>query len=78
MIVLQLAFILGTLAVQAATVGLLFAWRCEKDPIVTRYNVPSKRFNCVQCGLLWFAVVCVGGAAFLTCLITYSILVEAA
>jgi hypothetical protein len=78
MIVLQLVFVFAILATQAATLGLVFAWRCKIEPTVTGYIVPPKRLNCLASGLLWLAVVCIGGAAFLTCLIASSILMEAA
>ncbi|HWV06537.1 hypothetical protein [Ralstonia sp.] len=76
--VLQLVAMFATLAVQAAAVGLLFAWRSKNDPTVTGYTAQPKRFNGVVRVLLWVAVVCIGGCAVATGLMAYGVLVEAA
>ncbi|MGN6260248.1 MAG: hypothetical protein ACTHNO_05895 [Ralstonia sp.] len=76
--VLQLVAMFATLAVQAAAVGLLFAWRSKNDPIVNAYTAQPKRFNGVVRVLLWVAVVCIGGGVVATGLMAYGVLVEAA
>jgi hypothetical protein len=76
--VLQLLAMFATLAVQAAAVGLLFAWRSKNDPTVNGYTTPPKRFNGVVRALLWVAVVCIGGGVVTTGLMAYAVLVEAA
>ncbi|NWK44908.1 hypothetical protein [Ralstonia pickettii] len=76
--VLQLVSMFATLAVQAAAVGLLFAWRSKNDPIVTGYRAQPKRFSAVVRVLLRVAVVCIGGGVVATGLLAYGVLVEAA
>ena len=76
--VLQLLAMFATLVVQAAAVGLLFAWRSKNDPTVNGYTAPPKRLNGVVRALLWVAVVCIGGGVVTTGLMAYGVLVEAA
>lgn len=78
MTALQLIATFATLAVQAVAVGLLFAWRSKNDPTVTGYTTQPKHFSGLARALLWLAVVCIGGAAVVTGLMAYSVLVEAA
>lgn len=78
MTVLQLVAMFATLAVQAAAVGLLFAWRSKNDPTVNGYTAQPKPFNGLARVLLWLAVVCIGGAFVATGLMAYGVLVEAA
>jgi len=78
MTALQLIAMFTTLVVQAAAVGVLFAWRSKNDSTVTGYRVPSKRFNGVVRMLLWLAVACIGAGVVTTGVLAYGVLVEAA
>ncbi|CAJ0742137.1 hypothetical protein R16034_02988 [Ralstonia edaphis] len=75
--VLQLVAMFATLAVQAAAVGFLFAWRSKNDPTVNGYTAPPKPFNGLARVLLWLAVVCIGGAFVTTGLMAYGVFAEA-
>lgn len=78
MTALQLIAMLTTLAVQAAAVGVLLAWRSKNDPTVTGYRVPPKRFNGVVRVLLWLAVACIGAGVVTTGVMAYGVLAEVA
>ena len=76
--VLQLVAMFATLAVQAAAVGFLLAWRSKNDPTVNGYTVQPKPFNGLTRVLLWLAVVCIGGAFVVAGLMAYGVFAEAA
>lgn len=76
--VLQLVAMFATLAVQAAAVGFLFAWRSKNDPTVNGYTAQQKPFNGAARVLVWFAAGCIGGAFVVMGVMAYCILVEAA
>ena len=76
--VLQLVAMFATLAVQAAAVGFLFAWRSKNDPTVNGYTAQPKPFNGLARVLLWIDVVCISGELVVAGLMAYGVLTEAA
>ena len=60
MTALQAFVLVGTLLVQAAAVGMLFAWRSKNDPALNSNSPTANGGDGIAYALLWIAVASIG------------------
>ena len=78
MTALQVFVMVGTLIVQAAAVGMLFAWRIKNDPTLNSNTPIANGSDGITSALLWLAVVCIGGGLVTTGCLAYGAFSEVA
>lgn len=71
MTALQLVAIAATLAIQAVTVGLWFAWRVKNDSASADGAPNDPASDRLVRTLLWIAVLCIAGGVCTTGILAY-------